>query len=306
MDIILSVIGTIVIIVLKILLILFLLLCFLVFCPAFYKGRAEFGKALLADGRVCWLLGLVWFSFSYRDGEVTNRFRLFGIDIQKAAAWREKRARLRMLKKAGRKKKQQAASDKMEGVGTEEKEKASPDEIKPPTETDWQEQESIWEEEEIENKKFKKKKVSKRKPAGKRQKKRFRLYGRLKKKIEWIKDAKKFWHSENTVGMVCILKDNVLHLWRKLKPKVLWGNIIFGSGDPCTTGQILGVAAVFYAYYGKGIQIIPDFEEARLEGNLFIRGRISLITIIIILLRIFFCKEWSQFKQEAKQLKEAL
>ncbi len=304
MDIILSVIGTIIILFLKILLVLFLLLCFLIFCPVFYKGRAEFGKALLADGRICWLLGLVWFSFSYQEGEVTNRFRLFGIDIQKAAAWREKRARRRMLKKAGRKKKQQAASEKRGGV--EEGMKAPSDERKPPAETDWQEQEDFQEEEEVKAGKSVNRKFSKRKPAGRKQKKRSRLYGRLKKKIEWIKDAKKFWHSENTAGMVCILKDNMLHLWRKLKPKVLRGNIIFGSGDPCTTGQILGAAAVFYAFYGKGIQIIPDFEEARLEGNLFIRGRISLITIIIILLRIFFCKEWSRFKQEAKQLKEAL
>ena len=305
MDIILSISGTIVIIILKILLVLFLLLCFLVFCPAFYKGKASFGKTLLADGRVCWLFGLVWVSLSYREGEIISRFRLFGIDIQKAAAWFEKRARRKMLKKAGRKKNQQDATDEAEEE-TEEEEKIMPDEIKPAAESDWQEQEDSPEEEEVKTGESVKKKSSKRKsPKGKH--KRFsHLHRRLKEKLEWIKDVKEFWHSENTVGMVCILKDNVLHLWRKLKPKVLRGTIIFGSGDPCTTGQILGVVAVFYAFYGKGIQIIPDFEEARLEGNLFVKGRISLITIIIILLRIFFCKEWSRFKQEAKQLKEAL
>lgn len=305
MDVILSVIGTIVIIFLKILLVLFLLLCFLLFCPAFYKGRAEFGKTLLADGRVCWLLGLIWVSFSYREGEIISRFRLFGIDIQKAAAWFEKRKRLRMVKKAGRKKKQQAVTEEAEKE-TEEEEKAIPDEVKPQTESDWQEQEDFWEEEEVKAGESVKKKTAKRKFSKRKHKKLSRLYRNLKKKFEWLEDVKKFWHSENTVGMVCILKDNVLHLWRKLKPKVLRGTIIFGSGDPCTTGQILGAAAIFYAFYGKGIQIIPDFEEARLEGNLFIKGRISLITIIIILLRIFFCKEWSRFKQEAKQLKEAL
>jgi len=299
MDIVLSVIGTIVIIFLKILLVLFLLLCFLAFCPAFYKGRAEFGKILLADGRVCWLLGLVWFSLSYREGKIMGSIRLFGIDIQKAAAWREKRVRRRMLKKAGRRKKQQAVADGAKREKTEEGEKAQPDIIKPSAETgrqgDFQEKEQV-----------KPKKSVKRKSAKRKQKKFSRMYKSLKKKAEWIKDAKKFWHSENTVGMVCILKDNVLHLWRKLKPKVLRGNVIFGTGDPCTTGQILGAAAVFYALYGKGIQIVPDFEEARLEGNLFIKGRISLITVIIILLRILFCNEWRQFKQEAKQLKEAL
>lgn len=305
MDILLSIIGTIVILLLKILLVLLLLLCFLVFCPVFYKGRAEFGKALLAEGRVCWLFGLVWFSVSCREGEVTSRFRLFGIDIQKVAAWREKRKRRKMLKKAARKKKPQTASDKTQKVETEEEPGAPSDEGKPSAGADWQEPGDL-KEEEGNTEKSVQRNSSKRKQAERRRKKRSRLCGRLKKRTGWIKDAKEFWHSENTVRMVCILKDNVLHLWRKLKPKVLRGNIIFGTGDPCTTGQILGVAAVFYAFYGKGIQIIPDFEEARLEGNLFIRGRISLITMIIILFRIFFCREWSRFRQEAKQLKEAL
>ena len=98
----------------------------------------------------------------------------------------------------------------------------------------------------------------------------------------------------------------MLHLWRKLKPKVLRGNIVFGTGEPCLTGQILGVAAVFYASFGRGIQITPDFEEKRLEGNLLVKGRISLFTIGIILIRIFVRGEWRRFRREAERLKEAL
>lgn len=129
---------------------------------------------------------------------------------------------------------------------------------------------------------------------------------KIKRKMEWLADVKEFWQLENTRRMVCILKDNVIHLWRKLKPRVLRGKVIFGTGDPCTTGQILGAAAMLYAVYGKGVQVIPDFEEARLEGELYIRGRISIITILMILIRIFLSGEWNQFRREAEQLKEAL
>lgn len=292
MHIILSVLGTIAIILLKILFILFLFLCFLLFCPAFYKGRAEFGKTLLAKGRLCWLLGLVWVSFSYQEGEIACRLRLLGVDVQKVALWHEKRVRRKMLKKAARKKKRQAAGAEH---GKEDEAEPHPAVKEDSLETG-KPKGSFREEKKGKNRKFSKK----------RQKKRRRLYRRLKEKADWLKAAKKFWHSESTVRMVCILKDNVLHLWRKLKPKVLRGRVIFGTGDPCTTGQILGVAALFYAFYGNGIQIVPDFEEARLEGTLFVKGRISLITIVVILFRIFFCSEWSRFKQEAKQLKEAL
>ena len=131
------------------------------------------------------------------------------------------------------------------------------------------------------------------------------LWKKFRQKLDWAGDAKRFWKAPNTKRFICILKDNVIHLWRKLKPKVLRGSITFGTGDPCTTGEILGIAAMFYAVYGQGIQVTPDFEEAGLEGNLLIKGRFSLITIIMVLLRIFFSGEWSRFRKEAERLKEA-
>lgn len=133
-----------------------------------------------------------------------------------------------------------------------------------------------------------------------------RVIKNVKSKAEWLSQLKVFWKSENTQGMVCIFKDNVLHLLRKIKPKVLRGTIFFGTGDPCMTGQILGVAAVLYAVYGKGIQVVPDFEEARLEGELYVRGRLSMITLVLIVIKIFRSNEWKQFKYDFDQLKEAL
>jgi hypothetical protein len=133
-----------------------------------------------------------------------------------------------------------------------------------------------------------------------------RLFRKIKKKIDWAGDVKAFWKEDNTSRMVCILKHNVVHLWRKIKPRVLRGEVIFGTGDPCSTGQILGAAAMGYAAYGRGVQVVPDFEKARLEGHLLIKGRISIITIVVVLIRILLSSEWKQFRREAEQLKEAM
>ena len=59
------------------------------------------------------------------------------------------------------------------------------------------------------------------------------------------------------------------------------GKVIFGTGDPCSTGELLGVLALFYAWYGNGVQIIPDFEQKRIEGNVSFRGRIRMIKMCI-------------------------
>lgn len=132
------------------------------------------------------------------------------------------------------------------------------------------------------------------------------IFTKIKRRAEWLGKIMEFWKDENTQGMVCILKNNVLHLLRKIKPKVLRGTVFFGTGDPCTTGRILGVAAILYAAYGKGIRVVPDFEEAHLEGELYARGRLFLITLVLIVIRIFRSNEWKQFKYDLDQLKEAL
>lgn len=331
MSAVVSVIGTILIILLKILLVLFLLLCFLLVCPICYKGTVDYHGKIMAEGRLLWLCGLFRVSFAYQDGRFGSRILLFGIDVQRVMEGHAKKK----SKKASKGKRHQRNQPEQEHQ--EEREPALQQEI-----AQKEEKESIRDTVAIEKnageelimdvvpkqgnefsgEDFTDEKESfwHRLPFWHLKKRIFDFFqamrqfvvsirsicGKIRRKVEWAGEAKIFWYSENTQRMICILKDNVLHLWRKLKPKVLRGNIVFGTGDPCLTGQILGVAAVLYASCGRGMQITPDFEEKRLEGNLLVKGRISLITIGIILIRIFLRGEWSRFRREAERLKEAL
>ena len=327
MNAVLSVIGTIFMVLLIIVLVLLLLVCFLLFCPVCYKAEAEFKETLFANGRVCWLLGLVWVTFAFQDGEFTSKIQLFGMDLQKISAWRQRRKK-KVARKKQSKEKVKSHSNKEETkklVRSEQSEvESEPKQAEERMLETEPETKAIAESERLQE--SLEEKEAKKPEKVKRKNRILRLWQRMKEliqsiktffqslalfrkkirqKIDWAKALKKFWKSANTKRMVCILKDNVIHLWRKLKPKVLRGSIIFGTGDPCSTGEILGVAAIFYAAYGQGIQVTPDFEVARLEGNLFLKGRISLITIVIILIRVFLSGEWSRFRKEAEQLKEA-
>lgn len=336
MSAVLSVVGAVLIVLLKILFVLFLLLCFLLVCPICYRGTVDYHEDITAEGRLLWLFGLLRVVFSYRDGSFGSRILLFGVDIQKAAAgYARRRERRRERQEARQKKKTlQGHQGDREDISHQEvvreegpkvtKDSAGADGdaslLVGPHRThgsDFREKESRFAEGES---------ADDRKPFWDRLsfggfRKRWSSFfqsvrqfaaslrsicRKIRRKAEWAGEAKIFWYSENTQRIICILKDNVLHLWRKLKPKVLRGNIVFGTGEPCLTGQILGVAAVLYASFGRGIQITPDFEEKRLEGNLLVKGRISLFTIGVILIRIFVRGEWRRFRREAERLKEAL
>jgi hypothetical protein len=95
-------------------------------------------------------------------------------------------------------------------------------------------------------------------------------------------------------------------MMRHMAPKKLKGKIVFGTGDPCTTGQTLGVLGVLYSIYGDRIEIIPDFEEKRLEGSLMAGGRIRLITVLIIVIKLILDRRFKQLRSNWKTVKEAL
>lgn len=95
-------------------------------------------------------------------------------------------------------------------------------------------------------------------------------------------------------------------LLKHILPTKLKSKLIFGTGDPCTTGQALGFLGILYSFYGGKIQIIPDFENSRLEGKHDARGRIRVITILVIVIKLIFDKRFKQLRKNFIILKEAL
>ncbi|MBP1756696.1 MAG: putative rane protein, partial [Firmicutes bacterium] len=95
-------------------------------------------------------------------------------------------------------------------------------------------------------------------------------------------------------------------LLKHVLPSKVESKLVFGTGDPCSTGQALGAMSILYSFYGDKIRITPDFERNRLEGQHYIRGRIRLVTILIIVVKLIFDKKFKQLKNNFIILKEAL
>jgi hypothetical protein len=95
-------------------------------------------------------------------------------------------------------------------------------------------------------------------------------------------------------------------LLKHILPTRLKSRIIFGTGDPCSTGQALGAMGILYSFYGDKVQIIPDFENKVFEGKHYARGRIRLVTLLIIVIKLLLDKRFQQLKRNFQILKEAL
>lgn len=98
------------------------------------------------------------------------------------------------------------------------------------------------------------------------------------------------------------LKVQVFKVLKHLKFKKLSGRVHFGFDDPATTGKVLGGLSVFYPVYQENLKIEPDFEHEVLDGDLYVRGRIRVINLLIPALKVKLDKGLNKMIQDIKKL----
>ena len=113
------------------------------------------------------------------------------------------------------------------------------------------------------------------------------ICGKIRKGLEKAGDIKEFLMLDSTRAALSLCKAQIFYLLKKLGPRRVRGWIRFGMQDPALTGQILGGISVFYAYFPKKLKLQPDFQQAVLEGELFIRGHFHGITLVGIAWRLW-------------------
>ena len=296
MTVVFSVLGKILYVLLMIIGILLLLVLVLLICPIHYQGTFEKQEEFSAKGAVRWLFFLVYLPFSYEHGKFRFSIRIFGIPFfrerKRKKGKTEGKAELAVMETVSE---ETVSEDQNESDGDEEEDLEEKDSTR-------EEESDSYDTEGVSEEKREKKKGRKKQGFPDLR----GIFGRIREKSSLATDVKGFFKEDNTKQMICIIKDNVVHLLKKLKPEKLKGYIEFGTGDPCQTGQVLGGLACLYAYYGGSVEIVPDFMEKKLSGHLYVRGRIALLTIVIPLLREILSRGFGRFKKELNELKEAI
>ena len=245
------------------------------------------GKEAVA-GRFTWLFRVLHVPFSYRDGQTSYELRVFGINLSKIFGRRKKKTT-----KDQKSKKSTQTPRKNSKTTDKTKESLEENTITEETDVSCLKQNITF--------------FKKIKEAFQLLRDLWRKWLRfLKKEKELAKRIRKyiaFLRDDSVSDMVCILKDNVIHLWRKLKPKKIKGYLHFGTGDPCSTGEILGVLSFLYVAGRGELRIVPEFDKACLEGEIEIRGRITVFTLLWILYKVVFSEEWDKFQKAYQKVR---
>ena len=255
------------------LLLLALVLCIL-FVPVRYRISVQCTDQWRVRGNVSWLLYIFKLSFD-TTAEQGTRLRIFGIPVSRD----KRRKRPKSTKKRKKKKEAPSIREKMpsethknlpgKSAGEAEVQKSLQPEGRKSTQPENREKmrNGWWS------------RIRKRLDA---------LYGRIKKTILSIRDIfdKIKAVDREELEMIRLLLQKTGRLLKHIFPKKLRGWIHFGTSDPALTGEILGALGVFFAMYGQGIRVTPDFEQSVFEGEAEIRGSLMGIVLLILIIQV--------------------
>lgn len=80
-------------------------------------------------------------------------------------------------------------------------------------------------------------------------------------------------------------------LIKSVMPSGMEGELHIGMEDPAATGQIMEYYGMLYPLIGSRIRVIPDFEQVILNGNIHIRGKITIFKVVQTGIWMYFNKD---------------
>ena len=273
-------------------------LCIALFVPVRYQieaGRteAEGAPPIEASVKITWLLHLVNIRIQY-PADVYLRARIFLFTVFRLP---QKQKKERDKKKPDKKK-----NNKKEPVMKRDRkdaEQAAPvrSEEQKPLETEF-----IRKSEHVQEAEPEKQKI----PFPKKLKEKIRQIQRIFQKIWYTLTGicdkiKAIWENiEYYIGILqsdtfkqafSLCKGELFSVFSYIRPRKFQADLTIGMDDPAATGKIFSYYGMLYPFIGGHVNVIPDFERNRIEGTVFIKGKIRLFTFIKAALRIYFNKD---------------
>lgn len=106
------------------------------------------------------------------------------------------------------------------------------------------------------------------------------IKGKLKNTGGQISKYLEILRSEETKQLLRLSRKEFRYLLKHFKPRRAKGYLRFGTGDPASTAELLGVIGLLLPIYSNKIQVYPDFENSIYEGRIQIYGHIRMCHLL--------------------------
>ena len=111
------------------------------------------------------------------------------------------------------------------------------------------------------------------------------------KDIDYYVNALKDERNKKVISLCLSQASSIIN---NIKPKVFNGNLTIGIDDPYTMGQILSIYGILFPIIHDKITINPVYDKEVIEGDLYIKGRISVFVLIRAAIKIYFNRDYKR------------
>ena len=303
----LKILGIIILSVIGLVLVLVLLICI---SPVRYKVDGKYYDR--PDGKltVSWLLHILHATAGYDGNGLIYKVRVFGIPVLKSKPKSENPCeKAKASTEAGRNPGEKAEASTEAGRNPGEKAEASTEAVRNPDEKAEASTEAVREEKTQDSSENEAKEAGEdsQQAEGEKQpepdestsseeededwlgfidkmndawyEKKEKLFQKLEELEDKVNDIRKKLRlitSERTEAAVKHVLKKVFRILKSIMPRKLRGHVTFGMENPADTGTVLGVLAATLPIHKNQLKIDPVFTEKILEGEAFLKGRISI------------------------------
>ena len=88
-----------------------------------------------------------------------------------------------------------------------------------------------------------------------------------------------------------LVKRKLIRILKMILPDRIRADILFGTGDPADTAEVLAAYSALYPMLYKKVSYEPDFDRKVLKGDIHVKGHITLFTILYCVLVCYFNKD---------------
>lgn len=124
-------------------------------------------------------------------------------------------------------------------------------------------------------------------------------------KIRSVSDTMEYYRSviegEAFQRSFALCKGELIRIGKSLKPQKFQAQLVVGMDDPAATGQILAVCGMLYPLLGGHVDVAGDFDRKRLEGHVFVKGKIRFFTFLRVAVKVYFNKDIRKLYQLLKK-----
>lgn len=116
---------------------------------------------------------------------------------------------------------------------------------------------------------------------------------KMKSMLDNIEYYRNVLESEPFRQSLQLCRKEISRVLKKLKPDKFEADFMIGLEDPAALGEILAVWGMLYPLIGRHVRLAGDFEcgRMRVEGSLYIQGKIRAFTFIRLAVRVYFNKD---------------